>query len=374
MSEQNTPTLDDLFGNGNLDLGGSESDFDPFAMSDTAPADSVAAKPQESPKGPIPNITPFPAATDTFDGEAAAEDEDEQQEADDDDAYDGAVDDQPEINAPAKPSNVTAPDFNPLAAAVNQAEEKNVKTGAAGVLAKPPLFFYGSAKEDITDKTQTFEQLRIAKSDDFPELEDGKRVTWAMEYGTITKQVPKPKDTVIYKLKEEIEASKEFLEMLKKQTDKKDALACKVKPRITAQSKGVVSTYKGVFTSLVEAEASDKAIQIVPGRDGRVYEIRCTEAGRFIVPTSDVSELSEVSAGFFPALPRIPFPVICQVIGFFRYFMGARELEAMVQIYWDKLTEEYRIVVPKQFVGKAYVDAQLDPDDALDDDRYICLA
>lgn len=198
-------------------------------------------------------------------------------------------------------------------------------------------------------------------------------MTWTMEYGTITKQVPKPKETVIYKLKEEIEASKEFLEMLKKQKDKKEALSCKVKPRITAQSKGVVSAYKGVFTSLEDAEASDKAIQIVPGRDGKVYEIRCTEAGRFIVPTSNVAELSEVSAGFFPALPRIPFPVICQVIGFFRYFMGERELEAMVQIYWDKLEEQYRIVVPKQYVGKAHVDAQLDPDDALDDERYICI-
>lgn len=199
-------------------------------------------------------------------------------------------------------------------------------------------------------------------------------MTWTMEYGTITKQVPKPKETVIYKLKEEIEASKEFLEMLKKQKDKKDALSCKVKPRITAQSKGVVSAYKGVFTSLEDAKASDKAIQIVPARDGKVYEIRCTEAGRFIVPTSDVAELSEVSAGFFPALPRIPFLVICQVIGFFCYFMGERELEAMVQIYWDKLEEQYRIVVPKQYVGKAHVDAQLDPDDALDDDRYICIA
>lgn len=174
MSEQNTPTLDDLFGNGNLDLGGSESDFDPFAMPDTTSADPVATKPQESPKDLTPNITPFPTADDTDGEEDIAEDEDEQEadddDTDDDDTDDDADDDQPEINAPAKPSNVTAPDFNPLAAAVNQAETQTVKAGAAGILAKPPIFFYGSAKEDIRDKTQTFEQLRIAKADDFPEL------------------------------------------------------------------------------------------------------------------------------------------------------------------------------------------------------------
>lgn len=169
MSELTTPTLDDLFGNGALSLGGEESDFDPFAMNDATSTESTVATPQESPEETTPNITPFPAADDNADGEDAADNEGEQ-DADDACADDDADTEQPEIKAPAKPSNVTAPDFNPLSAAVNQAEEQTVKAGAAGILAKPPVFFYGSAKEDITDKTQTFEQLRIAKSEDFPEL------------------------------------------------------------------------------------------------------------------------------------------------------------------------------------------------------------
>lgn len=358
MSEQNgTPTLDQLLGDGSFDLGSNAPDYDPFAQ-----AEELLTKDE-------PNITPFP----TDAGDDDVENPQEPCDASDDKGYEKG-ENQPETSTSVIMSHVMTPDFNPLADAVNKAEEQNVKAGAAGLLARPPVFTYGSAKEDITDKTSTFEQLRIAKSEDFPELDDVKRVTWTMEYGTITKQVPKPKETLIYKLKEEIEISKGFLEMLKKQKDKKDALVCKVKPRITAQSKGVISPYKGVFTNMEEAEASGKAISIVPGRDGKVYEIRCTDAGRFIVPATDIPELSEVSAGFFPALPPLPFSLFCQVIGFFRHFMGEKELEAMVQIYWDKELHEYRIAVPHQFVGKASVDAHIDIEDALDDERYTCFA
>lgn len=373
MSEQKNLTLDDLLADGALDLGGDESDFDPFAQADDAPAKVVADKTPEQPQenATTSNVTQLATAEDS-----------PQEDAEGQDADTGSDPvDQPEtstpplaVKAPAAPSNVTAPDFNPLAAAVSKAEEENIKAGAAGVLAKPPVFIYGAAKEDITDNSQTFEQLRIAKSEDFPELDDQKRVTWTMEYGTIVKQVPKPKETVIHALKEEIETSKEFLEMLKKQKGKKAELVCKVKPRITAQSKGIVSAYKGVFVNMEEADASGKPIRIMPAKDGQVYEIRCTEAGRFVVPLSDVPELPEVSAGFFPALPRIPFSLICQVIGFFRHFMGERELEAMVHIYWDRQLEEYRIAVPKQQVGRASVEAQIDIEDALDDERYVCFA
>ena len=58
--------------------------------------------------------------------------------------------------------------------------------------------------------SKTFEQLRKEKEADFAELEDGKRVSWTMEYGKITKTIPKPKDVIIYAAKAEIEKS-EFL-------------------------------------------------------------------------------------------------------------------------------------------------------------------
>ena len=42
---------------------------------------------------------------------------------------------------------------------------------------KPPIFSYGGAKETIKDASMTFEELRIAKADDFPELGEGKKVS-----------------------------------------------------------------------------------------------------------------------------------------------------------------------------------------------------
>ena len=111
---------------------------------------------------------------------------------------------------------------------------------------KLPVFTYGGATEQISDTSKTFDELRIEKSADFPELEEGKRVSWTVEYGKITKNVPDPKGTSIGKVKSDIETSKEFIDGLKKAKDKNPV--CKVKPRVTAQSKG--TAYKGVFTTL----------------------------------------------------------------------------------------------------------------------------
>ncbi len=47
----------------------------------------------------------------------------------------------------------------------------------------------------------------------------------------------------------------------------------------------------------------DRAIIPIPGRDGRVYEMRKEEAGTFITPSGQCRALSEVKAGFTPALP-----------------------------------------------------------------------
>lgn len=138
---------------------------------------------------------------------------------------------------------------------------------------KLPVYTYGGATEEISDTSKTFDELRIEKSADFPELEEGKRVSWTVEYSKIIKNVTDPKGTSISKMKSSIETSKEFLDSLKKAKDKNPV--CKVKPRVTAQSKG--TAYKGVFTTLEEAEASGKAISIVPARDCKVYEIRNTE-------------------------------------------------------------------------------------------------
>lgn len=259
-------------------------------------------------------------------------------------------------------------DIDPLAAAMAEQEAKTEQKAAKSLFEKAPVFAYGSAREDITDPGMTFEELRIAKSADFPELGEGKKVSWTVEYGKTVKTITDPKGTTIASVKSEIELSKAFLDNLKKAKDKNPD--CLVKPRVTAQSKGIAS-YKGVFASLEEARASDKTICTIPGGDGRVYELRKNELGEFIAPKDSVIDLGSVRAGFTPALPLVPMELLAQIISFFRCCMtGPEEFEALAHILWDKQEEKFVVRVPEQTVTKAHIDAKLNRDD-LPEDRYL---
>ena len=96
---------------------------------------------------------------------------------------------------------------------------------------KLPVFVYAGATENINDTSMTFDELRIEKSCDFPELDDGKKVSWTVEYGKISKIVANPKETCIGSMKSSIENSKEFIDSLKKAKYKNPV--CKIKPRVT---------------------------------------------------------------------------------------------------------------------------------------------
>ena len=277
---------------------------------------------------------------------------------------------QPEENVPASGHAAEKPAADVSAdttAAVKAAKGKAAKT-EQDFGETLPVFVYAGATENISDVSMTFDELRIEKSGDFPELDDGKRVSWTVEYGKVTKAVPDPKGTSIGRMKTDIEESKEFSDSLKKAKDKSPV--CKVKPRVTAQSKGTAAEYKGVFATVEEAEAAGKVISIVPSRDGRVYEIRNTEMGRFITPTSDCDMLSEVGAGFIPALPRIPIKLLMQVMAFFRHFVqSGPDYEALVNIYWDRETQAFTADVPEQVVTGVSVDSRISGE--FTDDRYI---
>ena len=273
----------------------------------------------------------------------------------------------PQAQEPAAPAK--EPD-NLIRAAFHQQEEASTQAKAKSLFEKPPVFSYGSARDEITDGAMTFEELRIAKSDDFPELGEGKRVSWSVEYGKVTKQITDPKGTTIKSIKEEIERSKPFLDGLKKAKDKNPN--CLVKPKVTAQSKGIAS-YKGVFRSLKEAQASDKTICLFPSGDGRVYELRKTELGEFIAPKDNIVEFQQVRAGFTPALPLIPQSLFRQIVSFFRCYMNKEEYEALAHILWDKELGQFIVHVPPQEVSKARINADLSRDE-LPEERYLHYA
>ena len=80
--------------------------------------------------------------------------------------------------------------------------------------------------------------------DCFPEFDEAQSLSWKVVYGKIVKD-RSPKKTKIGQIKREIETSKEFINALKKATDKHPK--CLVKPSISMQKKGDASAYKGAF-------------------------------------------------------------------------------------------------------------------------------
>lgn len=248
--------------------------------------------------------------------------------------------------------------------------EAPAENGKMGLFDKPPVFSYGGAKETIGDSSMTFEELRVQKADDFPELEEGKNVSWQVRYGDIRKSVADPKTKTIATFKEEIEKTKAFMDGLKKAKNKNPD--CLVTPVVTAQKKGIAS-YKGIFPSVEEARASDKVISLFPARDGSVYEMRRNELGEFIAPKKNISELSEVRAGFIPVLPLVPKKLFSQLLSFFRSFMlqeEGREYEALANLYWDREEKKFVVHIPKQRVTKTSVEVRGE-DCLLPEERYL---
>lgn len=357
MSEPNsTFPFPGMEAGGTLDIGA--------IFGSSTPDDDVNPFEMPAAQGPIKMASPSPELAPAAEPEPIPEPEPEQPPA--------ALAPEPAPAPAPQPQPQEAPPTeeppNLISAMLGQQEEKNTQQG---LLEKPPVFSYGSSREPITDTSMTFEELRIAKADDFPELAEGKKVSWTVEYGKKVKLISDPKGTTIQSVKGEIEQSKAFLDGLKKAKDKNPD--CLIKPRVTAQSKGIAA-YKGVFSSMEEARASDKTICLIPAGDGKVYELRKSELGEFIAPKNNVVEFPQIRAGFTTALPLIPMFLLSQVISFFRCYMNEREeFEAMAHILWDKENEEFVAHIPEQEVSKAHINADLRRD-TLPEERYLHYA
>lgn len=241
-----------------------------------------------------------------------------------------------------------------------------VEDGADAMLAKlagkRPVFEYGSITDEIEDPSLTFEQLRVKMSADCPELEARSHVSWTMSYAGITERVSSA-DAGIYETKAKIEKGKKFKEALKKLKPKDKEPVCTVKPTVTAQKKGVLQfpRYKGLFGSTEQAEQSNKAIAYIPAQDGRVYEMRRNEIGTFIAPSLHITELEDIRAGFQMSLPRLTAALLTQIIAFFRRVCVdcGRDVEALVNVLWDREAGEYVLHVPPQRIDKASVETDL---------------
>jgi PRTRC genetic system protein A len=105
-------------------------------------------------------------------------------------------------------------------------------------------------------------------------------------------------------------------------------------------------------------------INIIAGRDGKLYEIRESVHLRVVQPNPHVRELDEVKEGISFKLPKVPRMFLESSLNFFRYF-AEKELEALVYITWNNKERRYAIHCPNQVVKKEEVKFELpgyDPD------------
>ena len=247
-----------------------------------------------------------------------------------------------------------------LATAKAQSESRLVET----CMARDAVFNYGKAKEPITDRDCTFEDLREKYESDFPELAESKKIEWTVTYGKESKTINNPGSDKVYEIKAEIEKSKKFLEGIKKgKTDADKNPECIVKPRIKAQSKGEViplSSYKEFCTTVAEARQSDKAIVLLPSSDGRLYQMRKTPVGIFTAQADILPEFPPVTPGFQMTVPKIPMHLLLFIWDFFAGLSERYELEALVHILYDTRRNKYTVRVPKQKLTHVSVDSVME--------------
>lgn len=373
--------MNNLFGDDAMDLGSSDfggmfedTDLDKlFGGSDDKPA-----QPEETPKMPVEEDAPVVQDS----AEAVSEDETPMQELPKPQAETIAqaekteVKNEEPIEEPKAPAATVQPataeadkledDSDIYASALANAEEKETENAKSRLMDKLPIFVYKNAKEEIVDTSIVFDELRKQKREDFPDFDNKKSLSWKVTYGKISRMVEKPDETTIASVKRSIEDSKEFLEEIKKS---KGDLQCEVTAIVRLKDKGVMAAYKGLFETVEAAQRGDKAISYVPSENGKVYEIRSTPVGTFIAQTKKVSAFNKVRAGFIPALPKIPFSILSEIVAFFKSLVANETVtEALVYILWSKAEQRYLVYVPKQEVTENSVHTS---EIIRDDDNYI---
>ena len=263
--------------------------------------------------------------------------------------------------APA-PEIANAPD--PLSAALAKAKQQGDARLVEACAARDAMFHYGKAKDPITDRNCTFEDLRAKYEADFPELSESKKVEWSVTYGKESKTIVNPGSDKIYVVKAEMEKSKKFLEGIKKaKSEAEKNPECIVKPRIKAQSKGDViqlNAYKEFCSTEEEAQGSTKAIVLLPSSDGRIFQLRKTPVGNFLAQADILPEFPKIQPGFQMSLPKIPMHILMFIWDFFAKLSERYELEALVHILYDTHAREYTVRVPKQKLTHVSVDSELD--------------
>ncbi len=272
--------------------------------------------------------------------------------------------------AASQPDNI----IDLFGAVVEQSEEDAAAELLVKVTTSRPVFDYASIQDEIKDADMTFEKLRVKMSADCPELEARAHVSWSLSYAGFSERITDVNST-IYDAKSKLEQSKKFKDALKKRKPADKLPVCSVKPTVTAQKKGILPfpSYKAMCHSMDAAEQSAAPICYIPSQNGQIYEMRRNEIGTFIAPSSKIVELDMVRGGFQMNLPRLPAAKLAEIISFFRRVCAAYDccMEALVNVYWDRVEQEYILHVPTQQATAVSVETDLS--DRPDESRYYLV-
>lgn len=272
--------------------------------------------------------------------------------------------------AASQPDNIV----DLFGAVVEQSEEDTLAELLVKVTTSRPVFDYASIQDEIKDADMTFEQLRVKMSADCPELEARAHVSWSLSYAGFSERITDVNST-IYDAKSKMEQSKKFKDALKKRKPADKLPVCSVKPTVTAQKKGILPfpAYKAVCKSVEAAEQANVPICYIPSQNGQIYEMRRNEIGTFIAPSSKIVELDMIRAGFQMNLPRLPAAKLAEIISFFRRVCVTHDhcMEALVNVYWDRVEQEYILHVPAQ--QATAVSVKTDLSDRPDENRYLLV-
>ena len=96
----------------------------------------------------------------------------------------------------------------------------------------------------------------------------------------------------------------------------------------------------------------------IPGADGSVYHFHENDILAICTKAKQVPDVPPLKEGIRLRLPKkIDWSLVQRFISIARYYGLEHQVEFHSEVYWNLLTQEYRLVIPKQKASLGHVEA-----------------
>ena len=108
-----------------------------------------------------------------------------------------------------------------------------------------------------------------------------------------------------------------------------------------------------------------------------LWQRRKEPVGEFVVKMEELDGRkyglkNDCAFSYTRALPLMPYPILNNILQFYRDIYKLHKSEVYVSVYWDKIKEDYFLYVPKQEVQGASVKFENDPE-MLNNPDYVIV-